>query len=109
MILALYLTVVALGAGATYAYAIRKESIAFTSVIATTAWGLAAMSGGDITLYHQDGSSTAVGAPSFQYVALGLAILSFMAFTLWYFGEYPPEDGVDDELDPTGAPTDGGV
>jgi hypothetical protein len=109
MILQLYLVVILLGLGSLYAWALRKESIAFMSLLSTTNWGLAAMSARNITLYHDDGTSTVVGNAPFQYVALGIALLSFIAFVLWYFGEYPPEDAIEDELDPSGKPTDGGI
>jgi len=42
-----------------------------------------------VVLYHQDGTSTVVGSVSFQYICLGLSLLSLMAFVLWYMGEYP--------------------
>lgn len=105
MILALYLTVVLLGAGATYAFALREEAVAFSSLVATASWSIAALQGKNIVLYHQDGSSTTVGSASIQYLFLGLALISVMAWFLWYFGQYPPSDGPEDELDADGAPT----
>jgi hypothetical protein len=92
MLLQLYLTIVAVGAGATYAYAIREDAVPFMTLLGTTSWAMAALQARNIVLYHQDGTSTVVGSEAFQYFALGLAILSFMAFTLWYMGEFPVQE-----------------
>lgn len=103
LILALYLVVVALAAGATYAYVVRETAIPLATLSATAFWAIAALQGNNVVLYHQDGTSTTVGSPSFQYMATGLAILSFGAWLLWYWGEYPPSEAAADEPHPDGA------
>jgi len=89
MILQLFLALVATGAGATWAYVVREDAIPFTTLVATSSWAIVALQSRNVVLYHQDGTSTTVGSVPFQYFALGLALLSFLAFALWYMGEFP--------------------
>lgn len=101
MILALYLLVVVLAAGATHAYAVREDAIPFMTLAATGLYGLAALQGGTITIYD-GGSQFSAAEPAFQYLMLGFSVLSFTAFLLWYWGVYPPGDAVADEPHPEG-------
>lgn len=110
----LFLTILVLTAGATWAYAVREQAIMLMTMLATTGWSLLALTGGQIDIYHQDGSVTTVAEPAFQYVATGLALLSFLALILWYFGEFPvngsdtaENDG--DRVDREGKPQSPGV
>lgn len=81
----------------------EARAIAPTTLIATTLWGIVALEGGSVTRTTQCCRYTSE-LPAVQYFAAGMSILSFIAFILWYFDEFPPDD---EELgEPTAA--DGG-
>jgi hypothetical protein len=110
----MYLAVLALTAGATWAWTVREQAIAFMTMLSATGWSLLAVTGGDIVLYHHDGTSTTLAEPALQLVFTGLAVLSFFGLVLWYFGQYPVEgedtsqqDG--DRIDRDGNPNSPGV
>jgi hypothetical protein len=75
---------------ATYIWAVREERVPMAGLVSTASWGVVALVGGSTTIYHQDGSTSAVGTPVMQWVAAGLALLSLGAVVLWIFGQYPP-------------------
>jgi hypothetical protein len=85
----LFLLLIVLTGAATWAWTVREQAIPFMTMLSVTGWSLLATVGGQITIYHDDGSSTTVAEPAIQYVFVGLAVLSFFALVLWYFGEYP--------------------
>lgn len=106
MIWQVYVTIIVLAGAATWTYMIRQESIAPMSMVATALWAILAAQARNIVVVD-GGVSVIDSAPSFQWIAVGMAVLSFGAFILWYFGEFPPQD--EDMLDDEGQPTTGGV
>jgi hypothetical protein len=92
MLLALYLVLWASAGYATKAWAVKRddELIPMATSIAIGLWGILAVTS-EITIYHQDGTSTAVAVGSLQWAPIVLTVLSFGALVLWYFGAYPPQ------------------
>ncbi len=81
---------VALSSTACYALVARTTGVYVTSGIAFTCWSWLAITGGDVALVMRDGpvwvrQSTA----SLQFVALALAIISLVVFSLRLLGAYP--------------------
>jgi uncharacterized membrane protein len=110
----LWLLLVVLSAGATWAWAVREQAIAFMTIASTASWSLLAVTGSTIELYHQDGTMTELSEPAIQYFFAGIALLSFFAFVLWYFGQYPvtgadESDSPPDTIGQDGQPTSEGV
>lgn len=95
----LWLLLVVLSAGATWAWAIREEAIAFMTMVSTATWAMLSLTGATIELYHDDGTMTELSEPAVQYLFAGLSILSFMALVLWYFGQFPVT-GADESRSP---------
>jgi hypothetical protein len=106
----LYSQLIWLAAAATGAHALARRAVGYMTLTATALWSYLALTGSDIALYHQDGASTVLAAPTFQYLATGLALINFMAWVLWYFGQYPPAEedstATPGEIDPEGRPID---
>lgn len=88
----LYVALMVLAAGASASALVLKRAVEPTGFVSAALWALLALQARNITLYHQDGSSTAVGSEAWQYIALGLALLSLIAVVLSYLGVYPPEE-----------------
>jgi hypothetical protein len=85
-------------------YRTEARAVAPLTLISTSLWAIIALQGGQVTRttqccrYYSE-------MPYVQFFGAGMAILSFAAFVLWYFGNYPPQDEAvenDDEA-PAGA------
>jgi hypothetical protein len=92
MILVEYLLLWAVAGVATLSWSIGEKRIPMSTLVSTAAWALISVSGGTVTLFFQDGSSTVVGDPVMQYFALGMSVLCSGAFILWYFEAFPPDE-----------------
>lgn len=92
MLLALYLLLWASAGYATKQWAVTRddELIPMATTAAIGLWGILAVTS-DVTLYHQDGTSTAVQVGSIQWAPIVLTVISFGALVLWYFDAYPPQ------------------
>ncbi|KDE56688.1 hypothetical protein EL22_25295 [Halostagnicola sp. A56] len=92
-----YLALFALACGSTYFYVIEEESIEFTSAIASSCWGLLAVSGDTIAVVSEGSDpTTIVSAGAAQYVMAGLAILSIAALIGAVIGFYPTDPEIND-------------
>jgi len=83
----------ALGVFATlnvYWWLIEERRITTTSIMSAATFGLMAVTARDVQAYTGCGAPVEVGSATMQYVAVALALLSFLAFILYRFGEYPP-------------------
>jgi len=91
MLLALYIVLWASAGYATHLWAVQRddELIPMATTFATGLWGITAVTS-QVTLYHQDGTSTVVDVGSIQYASILLAVASIGALILWYFDAYPP-------------------
>lgn len=76
------------------------RAVAPLTLVSTTVWAIIALRGGTLAVYS-GGSSFTVDVPELQLTALAMALLSFAAFVLWFFGEFPPQD---DEINETTDP-----
>jgi len=94
-----------LGTGAfatvmTLAWLFIPIRITLTTLLSAGAWSFMALSGGSIVRYTETGAEVPLDAGVLQYLCTFLAIISFVAAVLHYFGHFPPED--DGEMtDPT--------
>jgi hypothetical protein len=75
-----------------------ERRITTTAILAGAGWSYMALTADSLTKITQDGTEVATTAGSLGYFCTGLALLSFLALLLRFFGHYPPEDD-----DPTNA------
>jgi len=92
MLIHLYLVLWASAGYATKHWAVTRddELIPMASTLATGLWGVLAFQP-RVELYHDDGTTSTVAVDSLQYAPIMLAVLSFGALLLWYYGAYPPQ------------------
>jgi len=73
--------------------------------VATLAWGICALTAGNVEVVTQDGSVVTVGSTPLQLLCLGLALISALALISYYAGHYPPSDD-DEQLHSVEPPED---
>jgi len=95
----LWLAASALATLMTIAWLFVPIRIVLTGLLAGGTWAFVAVSGGSITRYTQTGAEIAIDAGVLQYLATGLAVLSFTAVVMHLFGHYPPDS--EGETDPS--------
>lgn len=97
----LYQLVVVLGAGAAACVFVLRRAIPAMSLLGAALWSVAALQAQNIEVLREDGTTTVVGSAAWQYLALGVALLTLAAGVLYYAGVYPPQPSPDGD----GAPT----
>jgi len=82
---------VALTATAFWALLARKTGVYVTSGISFTAWSWLAIVGGDVALVNVPGGPMWVreSVASLQFIALALAVISLVVFSMRLMGAYP--------------------
>lgn len=82
---------VALVATALWAILARETAVYVTSGLSFTAWSWLAIVGGDVALVSRGGELIWMRetVASLQFVAIALAIISLVVFSLRLFGAYP--------------------
>jgi len=88
----LYLALMALASACTLIVLVVRESVIPLGMAASGLWSILALQARSITIYHQDGTSSIVGSEPWQYIALGLALLSLATVILYWWDAFPPED-----------------
>lgn len=69
-----------------------ERQVTLTSGIAGFAWAFAAIRGGSLTILNQDGTETAATTTDALQLLTGvLALVSFIVWILYRYGEYPPD------------------
>lgn len=69
-----------------------ERRITTTGLLAASGWSYMAISADSLTTITESGSEVSASAGSIGYFCTAMALLSFVAITLRYFGHYPPED-----------------
>jgi len=95
---------IALVATSMWAIAARQQAVYITSGISFAAWSWAAIVGGDVALANGgDPIWVRESAASIQFIALALAVISLVVFTLRLMGSYPsPDENAAEATEPTG-------
>jgi hypothetical protein len=88
----LYQALFLLAGACTFAVFLRRESVIPLGFSGAALWAILALQARNITIYHQDGTSTIVGSEAWQFVALGLSLLLLGTVLLYWWGVFPPED-----------------
>lgn len=86
----LYLALMALASACTLIVLVVRKSVIPLGMAASGLWSILALQARNIVVYHQDGTSTVVGSEPWQFVALGLALLSLATAILYWWGAFPP-------------------
>lgn len=79
----------------TVAWLFVEDRVTTTALLAGAAWSFAALTGGNLTRHavsNGDHMTYTVSVGYIQYIAVFLALLSFLVLLLYRFGLYPPED-----------------
>lgn len=79
----------------TFCWMFVPRRLFVTTGIGGASWSTLALTGGGIEKVLRDGTRVAAPAPELQYVAVGMAVLSFLALLLYYFDYYPPSGETD--------------
>jgi len=93
----LYQALLVLAGACTFAVFLRRESVIPLGFTGASLWSILALQARNITIYHQDGTSTVVGSEPWQFVSLGLALLLIGTVLLYWWGVFPPEDDSTDD------------
>jgi len=88
----LYLAMMALASACTLIVFVVRKSVIPLGMASAGLWSVLALQARNIEVYHQDGSSTMVGSEPWQYISLGLALLTLGTVLLYWWGVFPPED-----------------
>jgi len=91
----LYALIVLLGAGASACLWLVRPTRPVFGFAAGALWALAALQARNISAYS-NGTEIAVGSEAWQYVCLGLSLISIATVVLWHAGVYPPVEESDD-------------
>jgi fatty acid desaturase len=89
----LYQLLTVIATVATLAVFVRRQSVVPLGLFAGGAWSVVALQARNIEVYQQ-GQRIVVGSVAWQYLAVGLAVLSLAAAFLYFLGVFPPEDDV---------------
>jgi hypothetical protein len=83
--------VVALLATASWALVARQTAVYVTSGLSFTSWSWLALTGGDVAMITRTGATVWIrqSTASIQFVALALAIISLVVFSLRLLGAFP--------------------
>jgi len=76
----------------TLAYLFIERRITMTGMMAGILWSYAALTGEAVYKITESGEQVSMPVGNIQYLALVLALLSFLAVILYRFGHYPPKD-----------------
>lgn len=82
----------ALASACTLIVFVVRKSVIPLGMASAGLWSVLALQARNIEVYHQDGSSTMVGSEPWQYISLGLALLTLGTVLLYWWGVFPPED-----------------
>lgn len=104
----LYLLLTALAAAATYVWMVQQRAVLPTTMVSAALYAVLAAQSRNLEVIN-GGTEFTKSEPAMQWLMVGMSVLSFLALVLWYWGEYPPDDAVQDELDPEGRPSSPGV
>jgi len=74
-----------------------RERVYLTSGLSFISWSTAAVAAPSLRRRTLDGTAVNVGAPTLQYIAAALALVSLLVFALYYFELYPADDRVGGE------------
>jgi len=91
MIWPLYQTLLVFAGACTFAVFIKRESVVPLGFTGASIWSILALQARNITIYHQDGTSTVVGSEAWQFISLGLGLLLLATVFLYWWGVFPPE------------------
>lgn len=79
----------------TLAWLFIEERVTTTALLAGASWSFAALTGGNLTRYEVSNAEVVtynLSVGYVQYIAVFLALLSFLVLLLYRFGLYPPEE-----------------
>lgn len=89
----LYALLTVFAGASTLALFLVRKSIVPLGLLTGGLWSVLALQARNIVVYHQDGTSTTVGSEPWQFIALGLAVLTIAAAALHLWGVFPPDEG----------------
>lgn len=87
-----FLVVAAIAGASTLSWLFIEDRISVTAFVAFAGWTLLAVFGGSVEVLLEDGTRVDAAVPSeVRWLLFGLALVSFLALTLYQLGVYPPD------------------